>query len=111
MKHPNGISRRDALKQFALLCGIAGALAPAFEAQAADAPHLSPDDPLAQGLGYSEDAKAVDKKKFPSYVAGQICSSCQNLQGSAGQPYRPCTIFQGKVVNANGWCAAYQKKG
>jgi hypothetical protein len=90
MNEPNSISRRDALKRFALMCGAASAL-PAIAAQAADLPHLSPDDPTAKALGYHEDAKTVDAKKFATYAAGQMCSTCQQLQGTAGQPIGPAT--------------------
>jgi len=110
MSEPNSISRRDALKQFVLLCGAAGALAATLEAQAADLPHLTPDDPTAKALGYRDDAKTVDSKQFATYKPDQTCSTCQQLQGAAGQPWRPCTIFPGKAVNANGWCQVWVKK-
>jgi hypothetical protein len=109
MSESNSISRRDALKRLALMCGAAGTL-PAIAAQAADLPHLLPDDPTAKALGYHEDAKSVDVKKFPTYVAGQTCTTCLQLQGTAGAAYRPCNIFAGKVVNANGWCQVWVKK-
>jgi hypothetical protein len=111
MSQSHPFSRRDALKQFVLMCGAAGVLVPTLEAQAADLPHLSPtDDPTAKALGYTEDAKTVDHKKYPSYAAGQMCSTCQQLQGTAGQPYRPCNIFSGKAVNANGWCQVWVQR-
>jgi hypothetical protein len=103
------ISRRDALKQLILVCGAASTLAPAIPAQAADPPHLSPDDPTAKQLGYTEDAKTVDHKKYPSYAAGQMCSTCRQLQGTPGQPYRVCSVFS-KAVNANGWCQVWVQK-
>jgi High potential iron-sulfur protein len=111
MSEPNSISRRNALKQFVLMCGAAGALTAAVEAQATDLPHLSPEDPTAKALGYHEDAKSVETKKFPTYAAGQMCSTCQQLQGTAGDAYRPCNIFAGRAVNANGWCQVWVKKG
>lgn len=106
----DSISRRDALKQFALLCGAAGALQAARPAQAADLPHLSPDDPTASALRYHADATTVDVKQSPSYQPGQACNNCLQLQGSAGQPWRPCNLFPGKLVNANGWCSVWVKK-
>jgi hypothetical protein len=109
MSQPDSISRRDALKRFVLMCGAASAL-PAIAAQAAELPHLSPDDPTAKALGYHEEAKTVEPKKYPTYVAGQMCSNCQQLQGTAGEAYRPCNIFAGRVVNANGWCQVWVKK-
>jgi hypothetical protein len=112
MSEPISQSRRDALKQFVLLCGAAGALQVTRSAQAAaDASHLSPTDPTAQALSYHEDAKTVDAKQFPTYQPGQMCSTCLQLQGTAGDAYRPCNIFAGKLVNANGWCKVWVKKG
>jgi hypothetical protein len=103
-------SRRQALKQFVLLCGAAGAMRAAGTAQAAEAERLKPTDPTAQALSYHEDAKTVDPKQFPTYQPGQMCSTCLQLQGKAGDPYRPCNIFAGKLVNANGWCKVWVKK-
>jgi hypothetical protein len=110
MSEQNLISRREALKQVALVCGAAGALVSSLEAQAADLPHLTPDDPTAKALGYHDDAKTVDSKQFASFQQGQTCSTCLQLQGSPGQDWRPCNIFPGKVVNANGWCQVWVKK-
>jgi hypothetical protein len=110
MSEPNSISRRDALKGFVLLCGAASALGPNREAQAADLPHLSAEDPTAKALGYNEDAKTVDKKKFATFAAGQMCSNCMQFQGKAGDAYSGCNIFAGKAVNANGWCQVWVKK-
>ena len=111
MSEPISHSRRHALKQFVLLCGAAGALPVNRSAQAADTPHLAPTEPTAQALGYHEDAKSVDAKQFPTYQPGQVCSTCLQLQGKEGDAYRPCNIFAGKLVNANGWCKVWVKKG
>lgn len=104
------ISRRDALKQFVLLGGAAAALQATRPAQAADLPHLTTTDPTAAALKYHADAKTVDPKESPSYQAGQACNNCLQLQGSAGEQWRPCSVFPGKLVNANGWCSVWVKK-
>jgi hypothetical protein len=39
-----------------------------------------------------------------------MCNTCLQLQGNAGDAYRPCNIFPGKLVNANGWCKVWVKK-
>jgi hypothetical protein len=109
MTEPNSMSRRDALKGFVLLCGAAGTLGEG-RAQAADLPHLSADDPTAKALGYHEDAKSVEKAKFTTFAAGQMCSTCMQFQGKTGDAYGPCSIFAGKAVNANGWCQVWVKK-
>jgi hypothetical protein len=111
MSEPISQSRRDALKQFVLLCGAAGTLQASRSAQAAaDMPHLAPTDPTAQALGYHEDAKTVDAKQFTTFQPGQACNTCLQLQGTAGDAWRPCNIFAGKLVNANGWCKVWVKK-
>jgi hypothetical protein len=73
----------------------------------ADEPHMNPADPSAVAVGYVEDAGHVDAKKYPAYAKGQNCENCLQLQGTAGQPYRPCTLFPGKSVAAAGWCSAW----
>ncbi|HEV2612065.1 MAG TPA: high-potential iron-sulfur protein [Noviherbaspirillum sp.] len=94
------------IKSATLVSGLAiGKLA-----NAADAPKLSETDPQAQALGYKDNAKAVDKKKFPKYAEGQLCSNCQLYQGKATDPMAPCAIFGGKQVAGPGWCSAWVKK-
>lgn len=102
------ISRREALKQFG---AAAGALAIARSAAAAESlPHLSPTDPVASSLGYHENAGTVDAAKFPQFKPGSKCSNCAQLTGNAGDAWRPCNIFAGKLVSADGWCSVYAKK-
>jgi high potential iron-sulfur protein len=103
-------SRRDALKGFAILAGAAGAWRSIPEARAADVPHLTAADPTAVALGYHEDAKKVDAKAFPTYQPTQSCTNCLQLQGNAGDAWRPCNLFPGKLVNSNGWCKVWVKK-
>jgi hypothetical protein len=67
-------------------------------------------DPLAQALGYIEDASKIDKSKFATYKPGQKCSGCRFYQGTAGEQYGPCQIFGGKAVNTNGWCISFNAK-
>ena len=105
----HSFSRRDALKGIALVVGAAGVVA--RDVRAADAPpHLTESDPTAQALGYHDSAKTVAAKDFPTYQAGQMCSTCAQLTGNAGDAWRPCNIFAGKLVNANGWCKVWVKK-
>jgi len=89
----------------------AAALASALPrtARADDLPHLSPSDPTAAALNYTEDASKVDKAKAPTYVAGSACANCNFYQGAAA-PWGACALFPGKAVNAKGWCAGYAKK-
>ncbi len=104
------ISRRNALKNLLLVFGAAGVLNQTRQAQSAEPPHLTPDDPTAKALGYVDEATKVDPKQNPTYKSDQTCHTCAQLQGSEGQAWRPCNIFPGKLVNANGWCRVWVKK-
>ena len=57
------------------------------------------DNPSAKALQY------VHK----SAVEGEQCSNCSYVQGEDGQQWRPCALFPGKLVNNQGWCAAFNK--
>ena len=106
------ISRRDALKGLALGAGTILAVG-ATRARAADAgslPHVTPTDSVAVALAYHESAKTVEAAKFPNFKPGQECSNCLQLTGKAGDAWRPCNLFPGKLVNAGGWCKVYVKK-
>ena len=100
------ISRRALLETLALGT-TAAALAPYRSRSAAALQNLDPKSPSAVDKGYVEDAARVDLKKFPSYVKGSNCENCLLLQGSAGDAYRPCTLFPGKLVSIKGWCSAW----
>jgi len=103
------LTRREALIS---LTSVAAALA-ATVAGAADAkamPHVKPGEPIAMALSYFEDVKQVDPKKFPTFKPGQTCANCLQLTGKVGDEWRPCNLFPGKLVHANGWCKVYVKK-
>jgi len=74
------------------------------------AERIAASNPLAQSLGYTEDATKVDAAKYDSFKPGQNCKGCRFYQGVAGKPYGPCQIFSGKDVNANGWCLSFNAK-
>ena len=80
------------------------------DAAAAPANALDEKDPQAKALGYVVDAGKVDAKSNPTFKAGQSCGNCLQLAGKAGDEYRPCNLFPGKLVHANGWCKAWVKK-
>jgi High potential iron-sulfur protein len=112
------MSRREALKNFALGAGsllavgtTAKAAADAGKASSyANLPHVTPTDSVAVALSYQESAKAVDAAKFPNYKPDQHCGNCLQLTGNEGDTWRPCNLFPGKLVNAGGWCKVYVKK-
>lgn len=74
---------------------------------AAEPEKLDVKDPSAIAVGYVEKAAQVDTKKFPTFVKGSTCENCLQLQGKAGDAYRPCSLFSGKLVSANGWCSEW----
>jgi hypothetical protein len=98
------VSRRDVVK--ALSLGVAVGGLPAVT-RGADPEKLDVKDPAAVALGYVENAAKVDGKKFPRYVEGSNCENCLQLQGTAGNAYRPCSIFPGKLVAVSGWCSGW----
>lgn len=69
-------------------------------------------DPQAKALGYYEDSKKVDVKKWPKRAgaegAKQFCYNCQFYQTTDKNPKAtksaPCQILAMKGVTANGWC-------
>jgi len=112
MKQLDDQGRRNILKigSLAVAAIAAGTVMGRQRAAAAELPKLDEKDAQAQALGYLRDATRVDRKKFATYQPGQACANCQQFQGKAGADWAPCTIFQGKDVNAKGWCSAWVKK-
>jgi hypothetical protein len=107
MKRYPLLTRREATASLMLAVGSLAGVALPVRRSRADEPHLSPADPKAAAVGYVEDAGHVDTKKYPAYAKGQNCENCLQLQGAAGVPYRPCTLFPGASVAAAGWCSAW----
>jgi len=67
-------------------------------------------DPQAISLGYVADAKRVNAKKYPKYVAGQVCTNCVLFKGKAADKVGGCPLFGAKQVAGRGWCNAWAKK-
>lgn len=80
------------------------------EAAAADLPHLDEKDALAAAMGYVHDASKVDATKAPQHKPGAKCSNCIQVQGKEGDAWRPCVLFPGKLVAADGWCKVWVVK-
>lgn len=98
-------SRRTFVKSLAL--GAAAGLVADRRACAADPQKLDPTDPAAKALGYVEDARQVDVRKYPAFVTGSNCENCLLLGGTAGNRFRPCSAFGGRLVSVGGWCASW----
>ncbi|HEY5775409.1 MAG TPA: high-potential iron-sulfur protein [Xanthomonadales bacterium] len=75
-------------------------------ARAEDAPHMDPEDPMAKALRYVHDAVASEGREDVT----ALCDNCMHYSGESGKEWGPCALFQGKQVNAKGWCTAWIKK-
>ena len=76
---------------------------------------VTEDDPTAVALGYAHDASTVDTGKWPKRAgeegAKQFCNNCALYQAGGGEEgWGACSIFQGRLVNGNGWCNAWIAK-
>lgn len=91
----------------------APAPAPAPAAPTA-AVRVAESDAQATALGYKHNAAEVDLTMYPARgeaaAANHYCKNCLLFQGKDGDEWGPCSIFGGKLVNANGWCATYAPK-
>lgn len=116
VKSDRQLGRRDFLK-FGLRAGggaiALGAGAIPIKLLAQD-DRVSPDEPLAQAMGYVEVAADADTEKFPKRAgdagAEQFCHNCALFAGAEGDEYGPCSIFQNRLVSSGGWCNAWVAK-
>lgn len=102
-----------ARRKFLQLSAVAAAgcfVQPGREAHASDMPQLTEDDPMAKAMKYTHDASTVDPASRNNPAADQNCANCALVQGADGDTWRPCQIFPGKAVNANGWCSVWAPK-
>jgi hypothetical protein len=104
------LDRRTLLKNALIGLAAAPAVGLIRESKAAEAPHLDEKDPLAVAMAYVHDAKKVDTAKNPQFKPGSHCANCLQLTGKEGDEWRPCNIFAGKTVHANGWCKVWVLK-
>jgi hypothetical protein len=107
-------SRRDAVKM--MLGGLAAVplvnLVGMATARATDLPHVDEaTDPTAIALKYKHDATQADRAGAarPGLPPEeQICANCQFVLGEGD--WVGCTLFPGKAVAAQGWCASWTPK-
>ena len=108
------VRRRQFLKQGLTAGGGALALGAVPITLLAQDGRVSPDEPLAQAMGYVEVAENTDTEKFPKRAgeagANQYCYNCQLYAGSEDDEYAPCSIFQNREVAGAGWCNAWVAK-
>lgn len=102
-----------ARRKFIQLSAVAAAgclVNPGREAHAQDLPHITEDDATAGAIKYTHDASSVDAALYKDPAPDQNCANCALIQGNDGDAWRPCQIFPGKAVNANGWCIVWAPK-
>jgi hypothetical protein len=115
---PMSQSRRDAVK---LMLGTAVAipvmnLIGVGSVRAADAPPnaVPATDPTAIALKYQPDATKADRAAAArpgKPPAEQMCANCQfRLADQGGGDWSGCSLFPGKLINVNGWCASWTLK-
>lgn len=107
----DNLTRRKFLQGMAVAVPAGTALL-SQQVQAQDLPKLDENDPAAKALLYVHDAAKVDKANpmAARFEQGQDCANCAQIQGADGAEWRPCGIFPGKLVAANGWCSVWAPK-
>lgn len=85
---------------------VLGHLLPIESLRAAEMPKLEESDPTAKALQYLSNAAQSKTRTSPD----QFCHNCLQYEGAGGAEWGPCKIFPGKLVHADGWCAAYVKR-
>lgn len=105
------LSRRTFVQALALTAP-AGAALWTEQARSEELPKLDPSDPTAVALIYVEDVADVDTSNpmAQNFEPSQNCANCIQIQGEDGADWRPCAIFPGKLVAANGWCSVWVAK-
>lgn len=106
------LSRRTFVQALALSAPVGAAVwsdAARAGAHGGDMPKLDTSDPTAVALLYVEDAADVDTSNplAGRFEPGQNCANCIQIQGEDGAAWRPCAIFPGKLVAAEGWCSVW----
>ncbi|MDR6935861.1 MULTISPECIES: high-potential iron-sulfur protein [unclassified Luteibacter] len=102
---PNIEARRRFLKVAAGGATAAAVLGTVGVARAQDLPHLSPSDPTASALKYTEAATGGPGRK-----PGDKCANCNFFKGAATAAWGPCDLFPGKAVAGPGWCVSHTPK-
>lgn len=98
MPQPKSVSRRSLLQRLVLLAPAVPVL---LTRAARAAALLSGQDPQAQALRYTEDARSEPAAK------DNRCANCALYQGPEGSTQGPCQLFAGREVKAAGWCSAW----
>ncbi len=102
MTRDNSPTRRLFMQKWLLGATLAPlALTHVQDSRAADQPLLSPDDPAATKVKYTDDASKEKSAK------GNKCATCSLYEGPYNSTQGPCQIFPDKQVKAAGWCTSW----
>jgi hypothetical protein len=94
---------------FVLHLAATGAALAAGQASA-QARKLTESEPDAVALGYREDTRSVDSKKFTRHNPSQNCTNCMIWKGK-GSDGGTCHLFGSRLLSGNGWCSQWAPKG
>ena len=107
-------SRREVLKFFSAVLPLAlfGHKVIAQDSITLSDHFVFEEDQMAKMLLYVHDAGDVDisSPMAARFKPGQNCANCMLFQTSEDPEWGPCSIFQYKLVNANGWCSVWALK-
>jgi len=63
----------------------------------------------AVALGYREDTRKVDGKKYPKHSPDQHCANFSFWQGKPDEAWAGCAMFGRKHIANGAWCMAWAK--
>jgi High potential iron-sulfur protein len=75
----------------------------------AEAKKLEESEPQAIALGYKDDSRNVDAKRFPKHAASQSCANCTIWIGKEGTGGK-CHVFGSRLLSGTGWCSQWVGK-
>lgn len=93
---------------FMIHCVAASSALAALPAQASERKLLET-DPQAVALGYRDDTKNVDAKKYPKHSPSQTCTGCLIWKGVTADG-GTCHVFAKRLLSGAGWCSQYSAK-
>ncbi len=74
---------------------------------------VSEADPVATAIGYKQNAKEIDFKKYPQRkkpeAKSQACATCA-LYTPENASWGKCQMLTSGLVNHKGWCGSWSKK-
>jgi hypothetical protein len=106
MKVKTKFTRREVL-QIAALTPIA--VSGCATTKNTDLPVVRAEDPVARAVLYYPNSKDVpaDHPLAKTHKPEQKCADCVHIRGKDGDDPRPCPLFPGRLINADGWCSLW----